>query len=58
MELKRIVTQCLRKRPEDRYPDVRMLIEDLRVLRRETESGLARTISVKERFAETFEPLQ
>jgi len=56
--LQRIVTKCLRKRPEDRYPDVRLLIEELRVLRRETESGLARTISVKERFAGTLGKLK
>lgn len=52
--LRQIVSKCLQKRPEDRYPNARLLIEDLRVLRRETESGLARTISVKDRIAETF----
>ncbi len=56
--LQRIVTKCLRKRPEDRYPEVRTLIDDLRVLRRETESGLVRRISVKERISDMFERLR
>jgi serine/threonine protein kinase len=56
--LQRIVTKCLRKRPEDRYPDVRSLIEELRVLRRETESGLAHPVSVKERIHDTLERLR
>lgn len=38
-ELHRIVFRCLRKRPEDRYPDARVLVEDLRRLKRDIESG-------------------
>lgn len=56
--LHRIVSRCLQKRPEDRYPDARSLLEDLRVLRRETESGLARTVSVKESIGETLDRLR
>ena len=56
-ELQRIVSRCLKKRPEDRYPDARALIEDLRVLRRETESGLVRRLSLKERIGDTFDRL-
>jgi len=56
-ELQRIVSRCLKKRPEDRYPDARALIEDLRVLRRETESGLVRRFSLKERVGDTFDRL-
>jgi serine/threonine protein kinase len=56
--LQRIVTKCLRKRPDERYPDVRSLIEELRVLRRETESGLAHPVSVKERIQDTLERLR
>jgi serine/threonine protein kinase len=54
-ELQRIVSKCLKKRPEDRYPDARTLIEDLRVLRRETESGLVRPLSLKDRIGDTFD---
>jgi hypothetical protein len=56
-ELQRIVSKCLKKRPEDRYPDARALIEDLRVLRRETESGLIRPLSLKERISDKFDRL-
>jgi len=56
-DLQRIVARCLKKRPEQRYADVQSLIEDLRVLRRETESGMARLISVRERIGDAFERL-
>jgi serine/threonine protein kinase len=56
--LRQIVSKCLQKRPEDRYPDARSLAEDLRVLRRETESGLVRQISLKDRLDETFRRLR
>lgn len=52
--LQRIVTKCLRKRPEERYSDVASLIDDLRVLRRETETGLVRKTSVRERLVESL----
>jgi serine/threonine protein kinase len=51
--LRQILSRCLQKRPEDRYPNTQALIEELKKLRRETESGLAPRISIKERFAET-----
>ncbi len=57
VDLERIVSRCLKKRPEDRYPDARALIEDLRVLRRETESGLIRPIALKNRIGDAFDRL-
>jgi serine/threonine protein kinase len=56
--LRQIVSKCLQKRREDRYTDARALTEELRVLRRETESGLVRPISMRERIGETFERLR
>jgi serine/threonine protein kinase len=50
----RIVQRCLRKRPADRYPHARALMEDLRALRREMESGTARPLSLKERLGDAF----
>ncbi len=41
MDLQRIVTRCLRKRPEDRYPNAMALVHDLKLLRRAAESGWA-----------------
>jgi serine/threonine protein kinase len=55
--LQRIVGRCLRKRPGDRYPDARALMEDLRALRRELESGTARPLSLKERIGEGVDRL-
>ena len=58
VSLRQIVSKCLQKRPEDRYPDARSLVEELRVLRRETESGLVRKISLKDRVEETLDRLR
>ena len=56
--LRRIVSRCLQKRPQDRYPDAGSLAEDLRVLRRETESGQVRSTSLQDRLVETIERLR
>src|SRR5881394_366850 len=56
-DLERIVSRCLKKRSEERYPDARALIEDLHVLRRQTESGLIRPLSLKARIGDTFDRL-
>lgn len=49
-ELHRIVFRCLRKRPEDRYPDARALAEDLRRLKRDVESGTRTRLPAGERL--------
>ena len=54
-ELQRIITRCLRKRPEDRYPNAVTLVQELKQLRRDTESGRSRSLSLGERFAEVVE---
>lgn len=54
-ELQRIVSLCLKKRPEDRYPDARLLARDLRQLRRSTEAGLAPRTNWRLRWMETWE---
>jgi serine/threonine protein kinase len=38
-ELQRIVTRCLKKQPAERYPNARLLGEELRRTRRDTEAG-------------------
>lgn len=43
-EIHRILMRCLRKRPEDRYPDAGALAEDLKRLRKELESGIQRSM--------------
>ena len=49
-DLHRIVFRCLRKRPEDRYPDARALAEDLRRLKRDVESGTRTRLPAGERL--------
>lgn len=49
-ELARIIGRCLQKRPEDRYPTARELIEDLRVARRNTESGRHAAVPLRQRL--------
>lgn len=54
-ELRRIIERCLRKKPEERYASARDLMEELRVARRNTESGHRPTIPWKERIGDTLE---
>jgi hypothetical protein len=51
------VAKCLKKRADDRYADARSLIEELRALRRETESGRVRRLSLKERLGDAVDRL-
>jgi serine/threonine protein kinase len=57
-ELQRIISRCLRKRPEDRYPDASALVADLKVLRRDLESGVTRVASFSDRFRDRMERLK
>lgn len=50
-DLQRILSRCLQKRAEERYASARDLSQDLRRLRRDTESGRARQVSLPERLA-------
>ena len=56
--VERIVTRCLQKRPEDRYPSARILAEELRRVRRDTETGLAQKTSWRQRILEAWEQLR
>jgi serine/threonine protein kinase len=51
-ELQRILTRCLRKRPEDRYPDAAALAGDLKRLKQDIESGVQRSVPPAERLNE------
>ena len=48
-DLHRIVSRCLRKKPEDRYPDARALADDLRRLKQDLDSGIQRSLPADER---------
>ncbi|MDW7761513.1 MAG: serine/threonine-protein kinase [Acidobacteriota bacterium] len=54
-ELHRIVTRCLRKNPDDRYPDARSLAADLRRLKQNLESGTVPGLTAAERFRDWTE---
>lgn len=49
-EIHRVLLRCLRKRPEDRYPDAGALAVDLKILKREIESGIRRPMSAGDRL--------
>lgn len=57
-DLQRIVSRCLRKRPEDRYPSATALAEELRALRRNTESGKSHALSLGDRVRDRIETLR
>jgi predicted Ser/Thr protein kinase len=56
--LQRVLARCLRKRPEDRHPQARDLVRDLEGLRRELESGISRSVPLRERLQEGFRALR
>jgi serine/threonine protein kinase len=51
-DLHRIIARCLRKRPEDRYPDAGALISDLKHLKADIESGVQRPFSPAQKIDE------
>jgi serine/threonine protein kinase len=56
--LQRVVSRSLRKRPEDRYPDAREMVGDLKSVQREVESGVSTAVPLKEKIREGFRSLQ
>lgn len=57
-ELHRIVSRCLRKRPEDRYPNARAMVADLKALKRDMDSGVTRSLPLGERLRDRFAALK
>lgn len=57
-ELARIIGRCLEKCPEDRYPNARELIEELRVARRNTESGRHVALPLRQRLNDALRDLR
>jgi serine/threonine protein kinase len=56
--LQHIVSRCLQKQPADRYPDARQVAQELRRVRRDTESGLARRTTWRHLLAYTWTRLR
>lgn len=57
-ELQQLVTRCLKKSPEDRYPNARLVAEELKKIRRNTEAGVLSRTSWRQRLNETLEELR
>lgn len=57
-EVHRIVSRCLRKRAEDRYPDARALAVDLKRLKQDLETGTQRSMPAGERIRMWFESVK
>ncbi len=55
VDLHRIVSRCLRKRPEDRYPNARLLVDDLKALKKDMDSGVTRAVPMGDRLREQLE---
>jgi serine/threonine protein kinase len=49
-ELQRVLSHCLRKRPEDRYQETAALITDLKRLKESLETGSQRPVTLRERI--------
>ncbi|MGZ5440054.1 MAG: serine/threonine protein kinase [Candidatus Aminicenantales bacterium] len=57
-ELHRIVFRCLRKNPDDRYPDAQALAEDLRRLKHDLETGTTTRLPAGDRLRHWAERLK
>jgi hypothetical protein len=56
--LQRVVTRCLRKRAQDRYPDAKELVGDLKTVQREVESGISSKAPLGLRLQEQWSSLR
>jgi predicted Ser/Thr protein kinase len=57
-ELHRIVFRCLRKNPEDRYPDANALVVDLKRFKHDLETGTTTKLPAGDRLRNWFEGLR
>ncbi len=56
--LQRVVTRCLRKRPQDRYPEAKELVGELKAVQREVESGISSKAPLGARLQEQWASLR
>jgi tRNA A-37 threonylcarbamoyl transferase component Bud32 len=56
--LQRVISRCLRKRAQDRYPDTKELTSDLRAVQREVESGISSKVPLGLRLQERLASLR
>ncbi|PYQ11718.1 MAG: hypothetical protein DMH00_07440 [Acidobacteria bacterium] len=48
--LQKVIDRCLQKKPEERYPDLREAVSDLKKVKREVESGVTGGVPLLERL--------
>jgi serine/threonine protein kinase len=56
--MQRVISRCLRKRPEDRYPDAQQLVEALKTVQHEIESGVSLKIPLADRIREGIQSIR
>jgi serine/threonine protein kinase len=57
-QVHQIISRCLRKRPEDRYPDARHLADDLKRLEQQIETGTSLSLPAGERIKVWLESIK
>jgi len=50
--LQRVISRCLRKKPEDRFPDTTQLVDALKVVQQEIETGISLKLPLVDRIRE------
>jgi hypothetical protein len=56
--LQRVVGRCLRKKPEDRYNDTGQLVQDLKTVQKEVESGISTNVPLAQRLQEQWDSIK
>jgi len=56
--LQRVTSRCLRKRPEDRYQNSQQLVDELRIVQREIETGISAKVPIGDQIREGLESLR
>jgi len=56
--LQRVTSRCLRKRPEDRYQDAQQLVDELRNVQREIETGISAKVPIGDQIREGLQSLR
>jgi len=56
--LQRVTSRCLRKQPDDRYQDARQLVQDMKNVEREIETGISANVPLGEQIRESLRSLK
>jgi hypothetical protein len=52
--LQRVISRCLRKKPDDRYADAQQFVDALKTVQQEIETGITSRVSLVERIRENL----